>query len=80
MRVLWMEVKCIKSVARLLDSNWVNKGGLDLFKEVLWISVGKRAADLRAVKFGGQKKFADQPIANLADRQNFLMTSNFDSP
>ena len=33
------------------------KKGLNLFKNVLWISVGQGAADLRAVKVGGQKKF-----------------------
>ena len=57
MRSLWMEIKCVKSATRLLDRIWVNKGGLDLSKEVLWVSVGQRAADLRALKVGGQKKF-----------------------
>ena len=52
-----MEIKCIKSAARLLDIDCVNKRGLDLSKEVLWVSVGQRAAELRAVKVGGQKKF-----------------------
>ena len=55
MRSLWTEIKYVKSAARLLDRNWVNKGGLDLSKEVLWVSVGQRAADLRAVKVGGQQ-------------------------
>ena len=49
-------MKCIKSAARLLDIDCVNKGGLDLFKEVLWVSVGQKAAVLKAVKVGGQKK------------------------
>ena len=53
MRSLWMEIKYIESNARLLDGNWVNKGGLDLSKEVLWVSVDQRAADLRAVKVEG---------------------------
>ena len=35
MRSLWMETKYIKSTSRLLDRNYVNKGGLDLSKEVL---------------------------------------------
>ena len=35
-----MEMECIKSVARLLDIDFVNKGGLDLSKEVVWVSVG----------------------------------------
>ena len=59
--------------------------GLDLSKEVLWVSVGQRAVVPRAVKVGGQKKnSADQPGAgnpgsNRRDRQNFFLTSNFDS-
>ena len=56
MRSLWMDTKYIKSAARVLDRNCVNKGGLDLSKEVLWVSVGQRAADLWAVKVGGKKK------------------------
>ena len=52
-----MEIKCIKSAARLLDKDCINKGGLDLSKEVLWVSVGQKAAVLQAVKVGGQKKF-----------------------
>ena len=56
MRVLWMEIKYIKSASRLLDRAWVNKGGLDLSKEVLWVSVGQRAAELPAIKARGQKK------------------------
>ena len=50
-----MEIKYIKSAARVLNRKFVNKGGLDLSKNVLWVSVGQRAADLRAVKVGGQK-------------------------
>ena len=38
-----MGMKCIKSAARLLDIDCVNKGGLDLSKEVLWVSVGQSA-------------------------------------
>ena len=56
MRSLWMEIKCVKSATRLLDRIWVNKGGLDLSKEVLWVSVGQRAAELRAVNVGGRKE------------------------
>ena len=52
-----MEIKYIKSAARLLNKDCVNKGGLDLSKEVLWVSVDQRAAVLQAVKVGGQKKF-----------------------
>ena len=39
-----MEMKCIESAARLLNIDCVNKRGLDLSKEVLWASVGQRAA------------------------------------
>ena len=56
MRVLWTEIKYIKSAARLLDRVWVNKGGLDLSKEVLWVFVGQRTAELPAIKVGGLKK------------------------
>ena len=51
-----MEIKYIKSAARVLNRDCVNKGGLDLSKNVLWVSVGQGAADLQAVKVGGQKK------------------------
>ena len=51
-----MEMKYIKSAARVLDRDCVNKRGLDLSKEVLWVSVSQRAEDLRAVKVGGQQK------------------------
>ena len=77
-------MKYIKSAARVLDRACVNKGGLDLSKEVLWFSVGQRASDLRVVKVGGKKNSANCPGSNLdcprrADRQNFFLTSNFDS-
>ena len=81
-----MEIKYIFSGARLLDRNWVNKGGLYLSKEVLWVSLGQRAAELRAVKVGGQKKIlpigkrAGKAGSNWASRQNFFLTPNFDSP
>ena len=51
-----MEIKYIKSAARILNRNCVNKGGLDLSKNVLWVSVGQGAADLWAVKVGGKRK------------------------
>ena len=51
-----MEIKYIKSAARVLNRNFVNKRGLDLSKNVLWVFVGQGAADLRAVKVGGQQK------------------------
>ena len=48
-------MKYIKSGARLLNRNFVNKGGLDFSKKVQWVSVGQRAADLQAFKVGGKK-------------------------
>ena len=42
----------------------VIKGGLDLSREVLWVSLGPREADLRAVKFGGKKNSVDRPGSN----------------
>ena len=51
-----MEIKYIKSDARVLNRNCVYKGGLDLSKEVLRVSVGQRSAELQAVKVGGQQK------------------------
>ena len=57
MKVFWTEIKDIESASRLLNRNFVNKRGSDLSKEVLWVSVGQRAVELRAVKVEGQKKF-----------------------
>ena len=56
MRSLKTMIKCIKSAARLLDIDCVNKRDLDLSNEVLWVSVDQRAAVLQAVKVGGKKK------------------------
>ena len=39
-----MEIEYKKSAARQTDRNRINKGGLDLSKEVLWVSVGQKAA------------------------------------
>ena len=61
-----MEIKYVKSAARLLDRDSVNRKGLDLSKEVLWVSVGQRAAELRAVKVGGQQKIL--PISQVRTR------------
>ena len=63
-----MKMKYVESASRLLDRDCVNKGGLDLSKEVLWVSVDQRAAEIRAIKVGGQKKSG----SNQADRQNFF--------
>ena len=62
-----MEMKYIKSAGRVLNRDYVNKGGLDLSKEVLWVSVGQRAADLQAVKVGGQKRIL--PISLVRAKQ-----------
>ena len=51
-----MEIRYNKKSDRLLDRNCVKKGGLDLYKEVLWVSVDQRAAELPAIKVGGWKK------------------------
>ena len=50
-----MKIRYVKSAARLLDRDYVNRKGLHLSKEVLWVSLGQRAAKLRAVKVGDQK-------------------------
>ena len=56
-----MGIEDLKSPARLLDKDCINKRGLDLSKKVLWTSVGQRTAVLQAVKVRGQKKVL--PIA-----------------
>ena len=48
--------KCLKSAVRLLNIVCVIWWGLDLYKEVLLVSVGQRAAELPAVKVRGFKK------------------------
>ena len=50
-----MEVEYLKSAARLLDRDYVNRISLDFFSEVLKVSLGQRATELLAVKVGGQK-------------------------
>ena len=57
-----MVMKYIKNAAIVLDRDCVNKRGLNLSKKVLWVSVGQRAMEIRAVKVEGQrKKSADLP-------------------
>ena len=79
-----MEIKYIKSAARVLNRDCVNKGGLDLSKNVLWVSVGQGAADLRAVKVGGQKKILPRGRSRTRvsragpNGRIFFQTSNFD--
>ena len=78
-----MEIKYFKSPARLLNRHYFNKRGLDLSKEVLWVSVGQRAADLRAVKVGDWKKnLPSAPVRTRFARAGplgriFFSTSNF---
>ena len=85
MRVLGMEIKYIKSDAKLLNRDWVNKGGLDLSKNILLVSVGQREAELQAVKVGGLKKnsvggrFWTRVACAEPNGQIFFQTSNFDS-
>ena len=85
MRSLWTEIEYAKSAARLFDRDCVNKGGLDLSQEVLWVSVGQRAAELRAVKVGGQKKILPICPAQAKRVQTgpigriFFLTPNFDN-
>ena len=50
-------MKYHKSAVRLFDSKSVKRRGLDLPKEVFWVSAGQRSAELQAVKVGGKKKF-----------------------
>ena len=79
-------MKYIKSATRLLDRDWANKGGLDLSKEVLWVSIDQRALELQDVKVGGQQKILPSGQVQTrfararADWQNILLTSNFDNP
>ena len=56
MRSIWTEIKYLKSAVRLLDRDWANLGDLDLSKNILWVSVGQRAAEIQAVKVGDWKK------------------------
>ena len=41
-----------------MDRDWVDKGGLDVLKEVLWVFVGQRAAKLWSVKLW---EWSDRP-------------------
>ena len=67
-----MEIQYFKSAARPLNRDCINKKGLDLSKEVLWVSVGQRAVDLQAVKVGGQQKILPIGLA----RENRVLNMN----
>ena len=56
MWVLWHEIKYLEYISRLLNRKRFKKRGLELSKEVLWVSVGQRAAELPAIKVGGLQK------------------------
>ena len=77
--------KSLKSATRLLNRVCVGRRGLDISKEVLWISVRQREAKLPAGKVGGLKKnSAMRPgvgelVSNPTAWQNFFQTSNFAS-
>ena len=79
-----MEIEYVKSAAKLLNRDWINYGGLDLSKEVLWVSVGQKKAELQAVKVGGQNKFYslvrfEPALPTPGQAAEFFLTSNFDS-
>ena len=40
-----MEIEYLKSAARLLGRDYVNRGCLDPSKKVLWVCTGQRAAE-----------------------------------
>ena len=50
-----MLTKHHKSAARIFNRDCINRRGLDLSKEVLWVTTSQRAAEQTAVKFGGKK-------------------------
>ena len=71
-------MKCLKIATRFLNRVCVGRGGLDLSKEVLWVSVCQRAAKLPAGKVGGLKKNsamrpgAGESVLKPAAWQNFF--------
>ena len=56
MRIIWKGIEYLKSAARLMDRDYVNRRGLDLSKKVLRVSVGQRVAELPAIKVGDLEK------------------------
>ena len=53
MRVYSKEIELLLSTARILDRDYVNRRGLGFSKEVLWVSVGQKIAELPTIKNGG---------------------------
>ena len=76
-----MEIKCLKSATTLLNRVSVEQQGLDLSKEVLWVSVCQRAAKLPGGKVGGfEKKFCHAAGFETGRAAEFFFhTSIFDS-
>ena len=73
-----------KSVLEILLFSWLEiRGDLDLSKEVLWVSVCQRAAELSAGKVGGLKKILPCGPARVSRSRTrlrgriFFQTSNF---
>ena len=65
-------LKCFKYLLNadsFLIRKCVNRGGLDLSKEVLWISVGQRIAKLQAVKVGDLKKILPLNLSRIKRRR-----------
>ena len=56
-----MEKEYIKSAARLLNRDCVNRSNLDLSKEVLWISVICGLQSYQLSKLEVKKNYAGQP-------------------
>ena len=75
-----MGIKYIKSATWLLNRDCVNKGGLDLSKNVLLVSVRQRAADLRAVKVGGPKEILPISLVQAKWVRTGPIGRNFFSP
>ena len=78
-----MEVKSLKSITKLLNRICVGQQGLDLSKEILWVSVSQRAAELPAGKVGSLKKILPCSLARASWSRTqphgsiFFQTSNF---
>ena len=53
MRSLWQSKTYVKNPSSPLNLTCVCKGGWDLSKEALWVSVGQLASKLQAVNVGG---------------------------
>ena len=61
---LWNGQINLDNASTLLDRDFVNRRGLDLLKQVFWVSVGQRTVKLQAVKVGDPKNPAASPESN----------------